>query len=105
MSNTIVVDKSSKKPGRKKKHRFKRTKCDVIFNILNYTFFIVFTLICIFPFYYLFINTISDNELVRTGQINFLPRGIHINNYLMLTNVNDLGTSAYISIARTVIGT
>ncbi|HZK34665.1 MAG TPA: carbohydrate ABC transporter permease, partial [Bacillota bacterium] len=73
--------------------------------LLNYSFFIIFTLICIFPFYYLFINTISNNELVRTGQINFLPKGIHFNNYLMLTNVNDLGTSAYMSIARTLIGT
>ena len=105
MSNTIVVDKSSKKPGRKKKHRFKRTKGDVAFNILNYSFFIIFTLICIFPFYYLFINTISDNELVRTGQINFLPKGIHFNNYFMLANVNDLGRSAFMSVARTVIGT
>ncbi|HOB20799.1 MAG TPA: carbohydrate ABC transporter permease, partial [Candidatus Atribacteria bacterium] len=87
------------------KRGFKRTPGDIVFNILNYTFFISFTLICIFPFYYLFINTISDNELVRTGQINFIPRGIHFNNYLMLSNVNDLGTSALVSVARTVIGT
>lgn len=90
---------------RKKKHRFRRTPGDILFNILNYTFFILFTLICIFPFYYLFINTISDNELVRTGQINFIPRGIHLNNYLMLSNVNDIGTSALVSAARTVLGT
>ena len=38
---------------------------DVVFNIINYSVFAAFTLICIFPFYYLFINTISDNELVR----------------------------------------
>ncbi|HPT79267.1 MAG TPA: carbohydrate ABC transporter permease [Candidatus Atribacteria bacterium] len=102
-----IALKEEKKPRlyRVKKRGFKRTPGDIVFNILNYTFFISFTLICIFPFYYLFINTISDNELVRTGQINFIPRGIHFNNYLMLSNVNDLGTSALVSVARTVIGT
>ena len=62
-------------------------------------------MICIFPFYYLFINTISDNELVRIGQIKWYPKGIHFNNYLALINVNNLGTSVIVSVARTVIGT
>ena len=52
--------KKHKKPGRV-------TAGDIIFNIINYLVFALFTLICIFPFYYLFINTISDNELVRKG--------------------------------------
>lgn len=34
---------------------------DITFNALNYLFFGLFTLLCVFPFYYLFINTISDN--------------------------------------------
>jgi len=46
---------------------------DVIFNILNYTFFILLVLVCVFPFYYLFINTISDNTLVGRGQIYLIP--------------------------------
>ena len=62
---------------------------DIIFNVLNYTVFAVFTLSCLFPFYYLFINTISDNDLVQAGIINFIPRGLHINNYLSLSSVND----------------
>jgi len=78
---------------------------DIIFNILNYAFFTAFTLICIFPFYYLFINTISDNELVRKGLINFIPRGINIENYIRLLQVNDLFTSIMVTTARTVLGT
>lgn len=88
-----------------KKHRFKNTPGDVVFNIINCTVFILFTLSCIFPFYYLFINTISENELVLRGMINFVPRGLHIDNYLALANVKDLGTSFMISLARTLIGT
>ena len=44
------------------KRMYKLTVGDVIFNICNYTVFILFTILCIFPFYYLFINTISSND-------------------------------------------
>ena len=78
---------------------------DVVFNVINYSVFAAFTLICIFPFYYLFINTISDNELVRKGLINFVPRGIHIENYIRLLQVNDLFGSFAVTLARTILGT
>lgn len=83
----------------------KRSINDIIFDILNYAFFIIFTLICVFPFYYLFINTISDNGLVSKGLVNFYPRGLHIKNYIALKDVNGLGMSFIVTLARTVIGT
>ena len=88
-----------------KKRIYKLTKGDITFNIINYLFFALFTIICIFPFYYLLINTISDNELVRTGQIKWLPKGIHFQNYISLMNVNNLGSSILVSVARTILGT
>lgn len=78
---------------------------DVVFNIFNYLFFAVFTLTCIFPFYYIFINTISSNEYVRTGAITLLPKGLTISNYIAMGNVHDLWNSFFITIMRTVIGT
>lgn len=60
---------------------------------------------CFFPFYYLFINTISDNDLVSSGQITLLPKGVHLNNYIQMLHVNDLGTSFIVSVVRTVLGT
>lgn len=83
----------------------KRTGGDVTFNILNYLVFGIFTLICIYPFYYMVINTISANELSAAGKINFLPKGIHFANYKALLELNGLGTAAIVSIAKTVIGT
>lgn len=97
--------KAEKLYDKKYKSKFKLKGKDVVFHILNYTFFTLFMLACIFPFYYLFINTISDNELVRKGLINFIPRGIHFDNYFALTSVNDLSTAFIVSISRTVIGT
>lgn len=78
---------------------------DVLFNTLNYGFFILFTLLCIFPFYYLFINTVSENDLVRKGLINFLPKGLHLDNYIKIAQVGDLSRSFLVSLSRTIIGT
>ncbi len=39
----------------------KQTVTNYVFEALNHAFFLLFTLMCIFPFYYLFINTISNN--------------------------------------------
>lgn len=89
----------------KMKRRIPSSPGDIVFNILNYAFFTVFTVVCFFPFYYLFISTISDNELIKSGQITFYPRGIHFDNYIALTNVSNLGSSILVSVARTVLGT
>ncbi len=87
----------------KKKYRTKPG--DVVFNCINYIIFTLFTIACIFPFYYLFINTISDNDLVVKGAINFFPQGLHLDNYKALLNVGDLTTAFLVSISRTILGT
>jgi multiple sugar transport system permease protein/putative aldouronate transport system permease protein len=87
-----------------KQHK-KHSIGDIIFFFFDYLFFILFTLSCLFPFYYLFINTISDANLVSQGLINFVPKGINIQNYVALRNVSDLGNSLAVSLARTILGT
>ena len=100
------LDAKREKAYYKKHKKMYRTKPgDVVFNIFNYIFFSEFTLTCIFPFYYLFINTVSDNELVKRGLINFYPKGFNIDNYIALREVGDLGTSFIVTISRTLIGT
>lgn len=97
--------KAEKAYAKKHKRKYRLTVGDVVFNVLNYLIFGLFTLACIFPFYYLFINTISDNDLVSRGMINFIPKGIHLDNYKSLLNVSDLMTAFVVSVSRTVIGT
>lgn len=87
---------------KKKKHY---SGSDVSFNIVNYLIFGLFTLICVYPFYYLIINTISANDLSSNGMINFIPRGLHLENYKQILQLSGLGTAALVSLARTVIGT
>ena len=78
---------------------------EIAFSAGNYLLMLVFTLLCIFPFYYLFINTISDNTLVRKGLITFFPKGIHFANYKKIFEIRGLVNSLMISVARTVLGT
>ncbi len=97
--------KAEKQYYKKHKRAYRLTPGDVIFNILNYTFFIVFTLSCLVPFYYLFINTISSNDLVSRGMINFIPKGINFDNYVNLINAGEVGQAFFVSIGRTLLGT
>lgn len=83
----------------------KLTSGDVLFNIVNYTIFGLFTLICVYPFYYLIINTISANDLSANGSINFIPQQIHFQNYIDVLQLDGFFTAALISVARTVLGT
>ncbi len=82
----------------------RRTAGNVLFNIINYGVFILFTFICIFPFYYIFINTISDNDLAATGKVLFLPVGVHFENYAKVFKIRGLSQAAFISLMRTVLG-
>ena len=76
-----------------------------LFDTVIVIFFILFTFICVFPFYYLFINTISDNNLVAGGQINFLPQGIHFGNYSRILGQQELKNALVVTVGRTILGT
>ncbi len=90
---------------KKVRNKIKQTTGDVFFYIFNYTFFALFTIICFYPFYYLIINSISSNELSANGYINLIPRQLHIQNYVDVFQLSGLANAAFISVARTVIGT
>lgn len=84
---------------------YRKTAGDTIFNTVNIVIFSLFTLLCIFPFYYLFINTISDNALVGANAITLIPKGIYFGNYIALKDVQDFGNSVMITVSRTILAT
>lgn len=98
-------EKREREYAKKHKRKYRLTPGDILFNILNYGFFTIFTLSCIFPFYYIFINTISQRSLVAQGKITLYPKGINIQNYLDILKVNDVFNAFGVSLARTIIGT
>ena len=88
-----------------KERGIKKTKGDIVFGILNYAVFGLFTLICFYPFYYLIINSVSANDLSSNGSINFLPSQLHLENYKQVLQLKGLGLAALVSVGRTIIGT
>lgn len=85
--------------------KIKTSPKDKAFQVVNYFIFAVFTFICVYPFYYLIINSISANDLSANGMVNWIPKGIHFQNYIDVFKLNGLGNAALVSVGRTVIGT
>lgn len=83
----------------------RRTKGEKIFSVFNVFFFIVFAFVCVYPFYYLIINSLSNNAASAAGEVNWLPQGIHFENYKAVFALDGLSRSALVSVGRTVIGT
>lgn len=89
----------------KKSKMHERTPGDILMSVICYIIFSLCALLCIYPFYYIFINAISANDLSARGVILFWPQGVHFQNFISALQIDGLGQSAYISVMRTVIGT
>ena len=53
----------------------KITPSRVLFNVLNYSFFAAFLILCAYPMWYVLIYTISDPAVLKNQTVTFLPRG------------------------------
>lgn len=81
------------------------TPLDIIFYIIIYVIFIVLTIACIYPFYFLIINTLTANNISSRTAVLLLPQKIHFDNYVKILKLNGLPDALLISVARTAIGT
>ena len=78
---------------------------DRIISVITYIVYTFFAFVCVYPFYYIFINTISNNDLSKRGKIIFYPVEIHFENYRNVLGIPGLLQSFKISILRTAVGT
>jgi len=83
----------------------KRSVGDRSYNLVLCILFGIFTIICIYPFYYLLINSISANNLSARGQIVLIPHGVHLENYKQLLQIPGLFHATLVSLFRTIVGT
>lgn len=83
----------------------RHSKGENIFNVFNTLLMVLFTFLCAYPFYYIFINTISDNRLSSLGKVLFIPKGIHLENYLRVFEIPNITSAFQVSLLRTVLGT
>jgi ABC-type glycerol-3-phosphate transport system permease component len=78
---------------------------DRVLSVINYIAFSLAALVCVYPFYYIFINTISNNKLSERGKVLFYPMGINLKNYIDAFEMPGLLQASFVSVSRTVIGT
>lgn len=87
------------------KVKYKVSFGDRLISVLTYIIYSIFAFVCVYPFYYIFINTISANNLSERGKIVFLPKEIHFTNYQQVMKISGLFQALKVSLARTIIGT
>ncbi len=88
----------------KKQHKH-RDFADTLMSVITYIVYTFFAFVCVYPFYYIFINTISNNELSGRGKITFWPKEIHFTNYINVSHIPALKDAFWISLSRTLLGT
>ena len=87
-----------------RKH-MKRSKGEVIFDVVNVTILLLFTAVCFYPIWFFLINSISDPKAISRG-IYLIPRSLTTYNYTSLfQEVDNLLPAFKISVLRTVLGT
>lgn len=73
-------------------------------DVINVTILLAFTFLCFYPFWYIFIGTISNPNIpVRT--LTLLPKDLTLFNYAEVLRSKGLLHAMGISVARTVLGT
>ena len=96
----------SKQPTYKaSKVKYKVSFGDRMISVITYIVYTFFALVCAYPFYYIFMNTISANNLSESGKLIFLPKEIHFTNYQQVMKIQGLFQALKVSLARTVVGT
>ena len=83
----------------------KKTVEDYVITWTTYIIYTFFAFVCVYPFYYILINSVSANDLSERGKVLIVPLKFHLSNYAQVMKISGLVNSFKISILRTVIGT
>lgn len=87
----------------KKKKHIKGTVDGVV--ITSYIVMTIFAVLCFFPFYYIFVVSISDPERVREGAMILYPQGFSLEAYKVTLTHARFYSSLKVSVVRTLLGT
>lgn len=87
------------------KVKMKQSFGDIMVSVVCYIIFTIAAILCIYPFYYIIINTLSANDISARGAVNFWPQGVHLQNYIQAFRIDGLFNALKISLMRTILGT
>lgn len=90
---------------KRRKSRKKTSVADKVFVTLNTLFMIMFVIITLYPVLNTLAISLNDGTDAARGGIYLLPRKFTWKNYITVPQKDNLIMGAYITVARTVIGT
>ena len=78
---------------------------ELVFQVCMVILFSLLFLSCAYPFYYVFIASISNPEAASRAMITFYPLQPTLDNYRQVLRLNGMSKAFVVSLSRTVIGT
>lgn len=78
---------------------------ETIFQVFTIILYTVFALFCVYPFYYIFMYSLSDPTAVVHTMPVFMPTNITLANYWQIFELKGIVSAFFVSFARTVVGT
>ena len=83
----------------------RRSRSDIIFDTVNVILVSVILALLLYPMYFILIASISSPDLVNTGAITFIPRGITFEGYERVMKEPNVWLGYRNTILYTVVGT
>lgn len=80
-----------------------KSRLSKAFDVFNFIFITLFSLVCLFPFYYMLCYSFSTPAEAIKG-VTFWPRGFTFENYITVMQLEEIPRAALVSVARTVLG-
>lgn len=100
MEDTVVIENKVIK-GKK----IKRSKRDIIFDVIVYGLASIVLLLVLYPIYFVVIASFSDPYAVSNGQVWILPKGFTLDGYTEILKHKEIWTGYANTIMYTLVGT
>ncbi len=85
--------------------KINESRADILFNVLNYFFLAVMTLVCLYPLYLVLISSISDPSEVAAGNVFLFPKGFSLEAYKAVFQNSDIVRGYWNTLIYTLAGT
>ncbi|MFI3200344.1 MAG: carbohydrate ABC transporter permease [Eubacteriales bacterium] len=85
--------------------KIKRSTASNCFDVINYTFMIIFAITILFPIWNLIVVSLSDAKDVSFMSINLYPKNLTWDAYQYVMHDKQFYTSLSVSVSRAVVGT
>lgn len=92
-----------------KQNRIKRSRGEKIFSVCNAIFFIILSIIMVYPFWHVIMMSLSSVEATTKGGVFLWPKGFNLDTYIQVFNnpqiLTGYATTFFVTITGTILGT